>query len=235
MISDKKIKDIKKMGFFSKLGNMATGGLGFTSSSSIGGILNNVTGATSSAALQQKYALQNAAVNHAYQKEFAQNAHQWEMQDLQKAGLNPALTATGGSGASASGGGSFGGGGGQAAMNPFDILNSIVGMRNQTSATKSQNNLNDANAIKAIAEAKGIPTQIKSQLITANAAKTTAEAATTNAAANYNNYWLNKEKQQHEIEKIKSETKFNNERARGKSYSTSGHNIIGGVSQSRTY
>ena len=154
---------IKKMGFFSKLGNMATGGLGFTSSSSIGGILNNVTGATSSAALQQKYALQNAAVNHAYQKEFAQNAHQWEMQDLQKAGLNPALTATGGSGASASGGGSFGGGGGQAAMNPFDILNSIVGMRNQTSATKSQNNLNDANAMLAVAQAKNIPEQIKIQ------------------------------------------------------------------------
>lgn len=201
----------------------------------LGGTLNDITGATSSAALQQKYALQNAAVNHAYQKEFTQNAHQWEMEDLKKAGLNPALTATGGAGASASGGGSFGGGGGQSAMNPFDILNGIVGMANQTSATKSQNNLNAANAMLAVAHAKNLPEQVRAQMLSALAAQTQAEAATTNAAANYNNYWLNKDKTAEEIKKIKADTKYTNERARGKSYSTEGHNIIGGVSQSRTY
>ena len=211
------------------------GGIGLTSSKSMGGLLNDITGATSSAALQQKYALQNAAVNHAYQKEFAQNAHQWEMQDLQKAGLNPALTATGGSGASASGGGSFGGGGGQSAMNPFDILNGIVGMANQTSATKSQNNLNAANAMLAIARAENLPEQVKAQMLSALAAQTQAEAATTNAAANYNNYWLNKDKNKYEIEKIKAETKYTKERARGFSYSTEGHNIVGGVKTARTY
>lgn len=203
--------------------------------STVGGIINNVTGATSSASLQQKYAVRNAAINHAYQKEFAQNAHQWEMQDLQKAGYNPALTATGGSGASAAGGGSFGGGGGQSAMNPFDILNGIVGMANQTSATKSQNNLNAANAMLAIAHAKNLPEQVRAQMLSALAAQTQAEAATTNAAANYNNYWLNKDKNAEEIKKIKADTKYTNERARGKSYSTEGHNIIGGVSSSRTY
>lgn len=36
-------------------------------------------------------------------KEAAQNAHQWEVNDLRAAGLNPILSATGGSGASANG------------------------------------------------------------------------------------------------------------------------------------
>lgn len=192
------------MGFFSKLGNMATGGFGFTNPASMGGLLNDITGATSSAALQQKYALQNAAINHAYQKEFAQNAHQWEAQDLQKAGYNPALTATGGSGASASGGGSFGGGGGQSAMNPFDILNSIVGMANQTSATKSQNKLAEANAIKAITESKNLPEQVQAQLIAAYASQSQAETAKTNANTNKKAQKTNEKRL--EIEKQKAFT-----------------------------
>lgn len=71
---------------------------------SIGSILNDITGVTSGARQSQKYALQSAQINNAYQKEFAQNAHQWEMQDLRNAGLNPVLSA-GGSGTGASGGG----------------------------------------------------------------------------------------------------------------------------------
>lgn len=112
--------------------------------SSVGSFLNSVTGVTSSSAQAQKYAVANAAQNNAYQKEFMQNAHQWEMQDLKNAGLNPALTATGGSGATASGGGSFAGNQGVSSGNPLDIINSIVGMKNATNATKSQIELNKA-------------------------------------------------------------------------------------------
>lgn len=75
---------------------------------SIGSMFNDLTGATSAAELNNKY-----------QKEFAKNAHQWETEDLKKAGLNPILSA-GGSGASASGGGTAGTG----SLGITDIANS---------------------------------------------------------------------------------------------------------------
>lgn len=104
--------------------------------SSVGSIFNKVTGATASANLQNKF-----------QKEFAKNAHQWEMQDLQKAGLNPALTATGGNGASAGG---AGGTTGSSGINPIDAIGSMIGMRNQTAQTNADANLKNAQAMQII-------------------------------------------------------------------------------------
>lgn len=45
-----------------------------------------------------------AAKDRAFQLQMAQNAHQYEVEDLRKAGLNPILSGTGGPGARASGG-----------------------------------------------------------------------------------------------------------------------------------
>lgn len=81
----------------------------------IGGLLNDVTGASSAAQQAQKYtqanmatsqgmtleqmqksneyALQQMAKNYQYEVNSAKNAIQWQMQDLKKAGLNPILAA----------------------------------------------------------------------------------------------------------------------------------------------
>lgn len=109
--------------------------------SGIGSILNDVTGATSAGQSGQKYSKRLAAMNNAYQKEFAQNGVQWRAEDLEKAGFNRALAAT--DAASASGGGGFNGTGMGGNANPVEMINSIIGTMNQTSATKSQNKLNE--------------------------------------------------------------------------------------------
>lgn len=68
----------------------------------LGSFINKVTGASSSAKQSYNYSSWLAQQQNVYQKEAMQNAHQWEVGDLEKAGLNPVLSA-GGSGASAGG------------------------------------------------------------------------------------------------------------------------------------
>lgn len=112
------------MGLFSsvtkvlKNANPITAPLGILNNgggSSIGGILNDVTGVSSSAKQAQQYTQQNMATsqgmtleqmekshqyaleqmakNYAYEVNSAKNAIQWQMQDLKNAGLNPYLAA----------------------------------------------------------------------------------------------------------------------------------------------
>lgn len=58
-----------------------------------------VTGSLISAGIQGIFGISSANKQWQRQKEMMKNAHQWEVQDLRKAGLNPILSATGGNGA----------------------------------------------------------------------------------------------------------------------------------------
>lgn len=108
--------------------------------SKIGDLFNDITGTTSAAKLQNKY-----------QKEFAQNAHQWEVADLKKAGLNPILSA-GGSGATAGG---AGGTTGSSGVNPIDTGMNLI---NTIASAKK------LNADSALANAQTLNTDVQSQI-----------------------------------------------------------------------
>ncbi|QCS36510.1 minor capsid protein [Capybara microvirus Cap3_SP_441] len=94
--------------------------------SSIGSMVNDMLGGTSSAKQANRYALQQAQVSNEYQKEFANNAHQWEVEDLKKAGLNPILSANTG-GADTGGAGAMGTGYGSTNGNAMDLITTISG------------------------------------------------------------------------------------------------------------
>lgn len=57
-----------------------------------------VVGSLVGASMQNSAQAQFQAQNYAYQRESLQNRHQWEVEDLRKAGLNPILSATNSSG-----------------------------------------------------------------------------------------------------------------------------------------
>lgn len=72
-----------------------TGALTASAISSALGSIGGILGSKKSA----KSAKKNLQAQILWEQTKATNAHQWEMQDLKKAGLNPALTAMGGQGA----------------------------------------------------------------------------------------------------------------------------------------
>lgn len=137
--------------------------------SSIGSLFNDISGATSAAQLNNKY-----------QKEFAQNAHQWEVEDLKKAGLNPILSA-GGSGATAGGSG----GAQMANTGITDIANSataLIKTQSDIDLQKSQEKLNDIQTLNEAVKGNYIGRKARaeiSQMVTnsaLNVAKTTSES-----------------------------------------------------------
>lgn len=153
--------------------------------SSIGGLVNDLTGASSSANSSYKYnaALQNQ--NWAHQKEAMQNAHQWEVADLKAAGLNPALSA-GGNGASTGGAGG-GGGGVNAPMGDLggllNVLTSFGQLANSTKMTNAQTGLLDAQTTAQITNNKYISAKTKSAILNTMADTSLKKAMTRNSAA----------------------------------------------------
>lgn len=126
----------------------------------------------------------------AWEKERATHAHQWEMEDLKNANLNPALTATGGSGATT---GSIGAP--TNAMPNFeglqmgtftDMIAKLVEMRNNTKATNANSNLADSKAIEALAHADNMPKELRIKAFEAITNRLQQHTNETNAITNRN-------------------------------------------------
>lgn len=133
--------------------------MGFSLTEGIGGIVNDLLGGTSSAKKAQSYALEQQAMQNLYNKETMQNLHQWEVEDLKKAGLNPALAYGGNTSGIATGTAS----GPQAATSdPVTMIANAIGIGNklkemdltsaQKNKTDSEKDLIDAQTTAQIAE-----------------------------------------------------------------------------------
>ncbi|QXN75189.1 DNA pilot protein [Microvirus mar39] len=137
-----------------------------------GGIIGNAMNNSSAKKTQER--------QERFTREQMQNAHQWEVEDLKKAGLNPVLSANS---AHAIGGAS----GTTPQIDLPGAMQAGAQAENLTSGKKLNEKLGDqaeANAGLAIAKTKGLPQQIKNETITAKATQQMAEARTKEVDAN---------------------------------------------------
>lgn len=146
----------------------------------IGGGLNLITAGTTMAdrllarsdqknqmEMQNTYNLQNFNLQKDWEKEKMLNAHQWEMEDLKKAGINPGLTA-GDSGAVGSGAPgtttpTSGTGFGNLGQNFINGLNTLESLEYQKKLVESQSYKNIMSGDKDAIESGLMPTQIQNQ------------------------------------------------------------------------
>lgn len=137
-----------------------------------------ITAAKKAATKSWKQSLAMAAFQKSWEKEKMQNAYQWTMQDMEKAGLNPILAATNG----ANMGGSISQGAGDtsglqsagqiAAQGLQNIVSGATGMysqlkgvENQSTMTESDAMIKRAEATKIIAETENLPKKMKSEIL----------------------------------------------------------------------
>ena len=161
---------------------------------SIGTGVNDILGGTTSARRANKYALAQMQAQNALNKETMQNAHQWEVQDLQKAGLNPILATNGNTSAL---GASTASGPQAATGSPFDMAAKVFDMMNtsaNTAKTEADKELAEAQTTAQIAQNPYISEKAKKEIANLDATKKLTEAETNSA---------------------KATAKYTNERARG--------------------
>lgn len=102
-------------------------------------------------AMQGRYNAKAQARSHRHTEKMAKNAHQWEVEDLKAAGLNPILSATG-KGASASGSAS-------ASIGQPDIGAAVTTALSAMRLESEIKNI-DANTQKVATETKGLEAQL---------------------------------------------------------------------------
>lgn len=158
----------------------------------VGSAVNKILGGSSSAKQAQAYALQQQAMENTYNVNTMKNLHQWEVEDLKAAGLNPALGYGGNTSGLATGTAS----GPQAATgDPIGMLAGAVGIGSEliqmglTSAQKSkaeaEEKYTDAKTAAQLSENKFISDKRKAELtnMTADTLLKNAEKKFTNERA----------------------------------------------------
>lgn len=122
--------------------------------SGIGGVVNDVLGGSASAKQAQKYNKRLMAMENAYNEKFAKNAHQWEVEDLKSAGLNPALS-TGGSSAGSIASQDVSGGSAMGSTN--GNIGDIMGMVSSLASAKANNATAGKQAAETAQIVEGLP------------------------------------------------------------------------------
>lgn len=151
------------MGLFGHGGLLSKASKSLLGGSNPGEIINNLTGQTQSANTQYKNALSLQKNAQEFAKWQMGNAHQMEIQDLEKAGINPILSAGGGgaSGSVSANSASTGNASGNPLETIMGMINTAKGIEKIDADIKNETAKTDAEVIKALKEAGYTEKQIE--------------------------------------------------------------------------
>lgn len=230
---------------FSGLGGLGIGlgdilGIG---SNLAGGII-GANSAKEAAQISARQSAENTQKQIDWYNYVANNAHQMEVEDLRKAGLNPILSAGGSTAGAIAGNGispQMADTSGYAAKGQLLMqgINSAIGflnerqrISNETRMTDAETNLRAMQSIGQMLENKNLPTAQKAQLkeIYSRAAKNYADVGltktnTAKAVAETGNIQRQTQKIGWEIQKMLSEISYNQRKGSGKGFNVGTHGV----------